>query len=130
MAIADLFKKVGERSRNRKELIRDLDERTRVEEIVAERRKSANQRELERFLKEDQEETIKTQLEEMRKRRDQDIKLNHNPLNVKNITGKTQWEVMKEKNMFKNNGNIFTHQKSVLGNNKNLFKNNMRLMRG
>ena len=69
-----------------------MEEQMRAEEILTERKKSANERELERFFKENREENIKIQLEEMRKMRDDDIKFNHNPLDTPNIT-KSKWEL-------------------------------------
>jgi hypothetical protein len=122
MTFSDVLDKLKERSRNRKELIRDLDERVRIEELVQERKKSANERELERFMKEHREENIKVQLDEVRKMRDKDIKFNHNPLNAKNIM-KSEWEVMKEPNMFTGKGNMFANQPFIHKNNPKLLKN-------
>ena len=51
------------------------------------------------------------------------------PIDTKNVTGKTQWEVLKEKNLFSNNKNMFEGQKSILKNNKNLLKTNKRLLK-
>ena len=113
-------------------MVRDLDESMRVEKIVNERQKSANQRELESYIKEDQEQQIKEQLEFMRRKRDKDIKFNHNPLNTKNIM-KSQWEIMKEKNMFKGKSNMFSNQEFIhksnnrLMDNGNILKNEKRM---
>lgn len=128
MSFSDIIQKVGERGRNRKELIKDLDERMRIEDLVNERRLSSNERELNRFMKENREEQIKIALDRARKERDIDIKFNHNPLNVKNIM-KSDWEVMKEKNMFSNKKNMFMNQPFIHKNNNKMFKSSMRLMK-
>lgn len=114
------FKEIIERLRGKsedkdslKEYISDLDKRTRAEEIVMNRRKSADERELERDFKEEREKEIKRQLEIMRKRRQDDINFGHNPLNTKFIMGKSEWEILKEKNLFNSQGNIFSNQENI-----------------
>ncbi len=124
-----MMEKIKERSRNRKELIRDLDERTRAEELVSERRKSANQRELEVYMKENYEADIKLQLEKARKARDNDIRFNHNPLDTPNITNNVSWEVLKEKNMFSKKSNMFSGQSMIHQNNPKLLQNAKWLMK-
>lgn len=128
MGISDLIERARERGRERKEMIRKMDEQIRAEETLSNRRKSANERELEQFMKEDREERIKFQLDHARKTREEDIKFNHNPLNVKNIM-KSEWEIMKERNMFKNKPSMFANQQFIHKNNPKLLKSNMRLMR-
>lgn len=122
---------MGEKSNERKEKIRIMDENLRLQQLVENRQKSADERELERFMEEDRQEKISEALKAIRKKRDQDIKFNHNPLNVKNITSGTQWEVMKEKNMFsgKNSKSMFSNQGFIHKNNPNLLKNNTRLIK-
>ena len=127
MGIGDILENIKERSRNRKEMIQNLDERMRIEHLVNERRKSSNQRELEMFIKEENEENIKVQLNHMRKKRDKDIKFGHNPLNTKNIM-KSEWEILKEKNMFIQKGSMFTNQPSIHQNNPKLLENAKWLM--
>jgi hypothetical protein len=128
MGITEIIENMREKKREKKELMRKADEQMRVEELLQERKKSANERELERFWKEDREEMIKLQLDEMRKKRDRDIKFGHNPLNTPNIM-KSKWEVMKEKNMFNNKSNMFSNQGFIHKNNPKLLKNNMSLFK-
>lgn len=126
MVFKELLSKLGEKRREKKELLRQLDERMQVEKTLEERKKSANQRELEGYMKEDYEEEVKNKLEYYRKKRDADIKFNHNPLNAKNIM-KAEWEVMKEKNQFAGKSNMFANQSFIHKNNPNLLKNNKKL---
>ena len=128
MGIKEFIAKMGEKKNSRKELIRKIDEQMRAEKLVEERTKSSNERELERFEKEDREERIKESLEYHRKKRQNEISFDHNPLNVKNITNHTDWEVLKEKNLFAGQRNMFVNQPSVLKGNPNMFKTNRKLM--
>ena len=127
MGFKDIIQKMGEKQKNRKELLRKIDEQVRIEKIVEERQKSANQRELERYMNDNRENSIKQQLDIMRKSRQNEINFAHNPLNTKNIM-KSEWEVLKEKNMFsKTKSDLLNRERSVLKNNKNLLKNNRRI---
>ncbi len=129
MGFKEIISKLGAKNKERKEILRRMDDQMRMEEILINRRKSANERELERYDDEDREESIKERLEYMRKKRDRDIKFNHNALDVKNITTHTEWEVLKEPNVFagKNNRSMFANQKFIHKNDSNLLKNNKAL---
>ena len=114
----------------KKEMFREAEQQMLIQKTLEERQKSANERELERFQKEEREEQIKEALDFYRKKRDRDIRFGHNPLDVKNITNSTEWEVMKEKNMFAKRGNMFSNQENIMKNNPNLLKNNNKLFSG
>jgi hypothetical protein len=129
MGFADIIEKFRERNRNRKEMMKEVEDRVRIEELVMEKKKSANERELNRFLNEHREESIKEQLDTLRKERQFDIAHNHNPLRVKNITNQTEWEVLKERNLFKGKSNMFSNGSSILKNNDKLLKGGMKLIR-
>jgi hypothetical protein len=129
MGLSDLIEKAREKSRERKELMRRMDDQMRAEEILSERKKSANERELDRFFKENREESIKVQLDQARKIRDNEIKFGHNPLNAKNVVTKTDWEVLKSKNLFKETKSSILNQPFIHKNNPKLLHCPMRLMR-
>lgn len=128
MGIKEFISALGERSRERKELMKQADDQIRIQKILEDRQKSANERELERFVKEEREQEIKEALEYYRKKKDIDVKFGHNPINTKNIM-KAEWEVMKERNQFSKVPNVCVGHQSILKNNKNLLKNNKRLLR-
>jgi hypothetical protein len=137
MGVKDVLRKMKEKSDQRKALLNSMDQRIRTEKIVQDRQKSANLRELERYMEEDREAEIKRQLEYARKKREHDINFGHNPIDAENIITKTQWHVLREKNQFAGRGNIFQGQESVLKNdskllrtNKKLLKSNNKLMKG
>ena len=120
MTFKEIIQSLGSKSKERKALLKQMKEQDYLEQRVQEMKKSSNQRELESYEKEDYEKMIKEKLEFARKKRQQDITYNHNPLNVKNITNHTDWQVLKEKNMFNNKGNMFTNQEFIHKSNKKL----------
>jgi len=128
MGFKEIIDKIKERRDAKKELLRNADEQMRVQKIIEDRQKSSNERELERFMKEEREEQIRERLDFYRKERDEDIKFGHNPLDTKNITNHTDWEVLKEKNQFAGKGNIFSNHGSTLKDNKSILKNNLKLI--
>ena len=126
MGFKDILERIGEKNKIRKEKMRVLDENLRVQKIVEDRTKSANERELEKFMKEERGEQIKERLEFYRREREEDIKFNHNPINTKNIM-KAEWEVMKEPNQFTGKSNMFSKNQFIHRDNPNLLKNNTKL---
>jgi len=120
MGFKEIIQKIGEKNNHRKEIIKQMDDQIRFQKIVEDRQKSSNQRELEGYIKEQEEAQIKVALETMRKQRDHDIKFNHNPINVKNITKDVDWEVLKEKNQFSGRSNMFANQNNIHKSNKKL----------
>jgi hypothetical protein len=128
MSFKEIVERFGERSKRRKEMVRDLDEQVRIQKLVEDRAKSANERELERFMRENREEHIKLELGKARKMRQDQINFGNNPLDVKNITSHTDWNVLKEKNLFNKKSNMFSNQEFIHKNNDKMFKSSMRLM--
>ncbi len=129
MGVKEIIQRFGERNKERKELLRNLDQQLRMQKIVEDRQKSSNERELERYQDEDREEAIKEHLEYARKKRDDEIKFGHNPIDTKNIM-KAEWAVLKEKNQFSKKSNLFDNHTSVLNSNKKLLNSNNKLLKG
>lgn len=127
MSFKEIVQKMGGSKKVRKQLLKQAENEDRVMTLIEERKKSANQRELERYYNEEKEKSIKKQLEYMRKKRQDDINFGHNPLNAENVVAKKGWEVMKEKNLFENNKNMFSNQDFIHKGNPNLLKNNPSL---
>ena len=123
MGFKEIIKNIGNGQRNRKEMISRLDEERRIHKIVEDRTKSSNERELEMLDNEEKEKKIKERLEEMRKRRDDDIKFSHNALDTKNITNSVEWDVLKERNQFAGRSNMFANQKNIHQSNMKLLNN-------
>jgi len=116
-------------------MIKQMSDQIRFQKLVEDRQKSSNQRELEGYYEEDKQAQIKEALESARKKRDNDIKFNHNPINAKNITNSTQWEVLKEKNQFGGKSNMFENQSMIhksnnqLLNSGNILNNEKRMFK-
>ena len=130
MGLRETIQKLGKKGKERKELLKNIDQQIRMQKIAEDRQLSSNERELNQLMNEEREAAIKEELEVLRKRKDEDIKFGHNPLDVKNITSHTQWEVLKEKNVFAKKGNMFAGEATVLKNDRNLMKNNDKLFKG
>ena len=121
MNIRDVLQKMKEKKEAKKQAFRQLQESDQMQTMLEERKLSANQRELERYYKEDSEKSIKEALQIARKKRSDDINFNHNPIDAKNIM-KSEWEVLKEKNQFAGKSNMFENNNFIHKNNKNLLK--------
>jgi len=128
MGIKDLLSKLSGKGNENREMISQMANQIRMERIANERNLSPNERELLRLRNEDREEMIKEQLEFARKKRDFDISHNHNPLDVKNVT-KTEWEILKEKNIFSKKSTMLDGENTVMKNNPNLLKSNGSLLK-
>jgi len=68
MTIMDVIRKIGENKKESSQAFKTMQEQDRLETMLTERKKSANQRELERHSKEKQEAEIKRQLDIIRKK--------------------------------------------------------------
>lgn len=128
MSVKDLLSKLSGKGNENREMISSMANQLRMERIAQERQLSPNERELLRIRNEDREESIKNELEFARKKREFDINHGHNPLDVKNITAHSEWELLKEKNQFAQKGNIFQGTESIMKNNPNLLKTNHKLL--
>ena len=100
--IQNLVKGMGENKKELKQKFKDAQQDLKVRTMLEERSKSANQRELERYVKEEEEKSIKEALEKIRKGQRADA-----------------W---KGKSILKSQKNILHEDMSVLKGNKNMFK--------
>lgn len=107
MVIKEFLQNLKNKNKEKKELLKRALEQDRVQTLVEERKKNSNERELERFQEEARQEKIKTALQDFRNERRDDITFNHNPLDVPNITNNTDFEVLKQKNLFTGGSTVF-----------------------
>ena len=129
MTLKDIIAKFGEHNQEKKAMMKLAEDKFRIQQMIEDRQKSANERELEKFMKEEREQQIKEELDFQRKKRQFDIDHNHNALDTPNITNNVAWHVLKEKNQFASKSNIFAGNPSVLKNNPHLLKSNKNLMK-
>ena len=67
MGFKDMMAGIRERKKEKKETFQKMNDQVRMEEIILDRKKSANERELEQYMKEDREAEIKIRLNQVRK---------------------------------------------------------------
>ena len=104
---------MGNRNSEMKVKFKEAQEQKKIINKLEELDKSSNERELERYVHEEREKEIKSNLELFRKKREHEDNYEHNPLKIPNIMNKRQNEILKSKKLFCNQGNMFTHQKRI-----------------
>ena len=103
-----------------KEKFRQAQEDAKIERTLEERSKSANRRELERYVREQEEAQIKMTLDKIRKQRNQENwKSKKTILGEKTTILNNERPILQEKKIFMNNSNIFT-KKHALKNNTDM----------
>lgn len=100
MAFKDFLRK----SLARDPRLKEMQEQRRMERIVEDREKGANERELERFYEEERQKSIKKNLEEFREARKRET-----------WQPKKEDQILKQKNIFKNHQNILKQDFNILG---------------
>lgn len=95
-----------DRLRQKKAKYKEFEEDMKVQETYVERKKSANERELERFHNEAREKQIKEELEHWRKKAKHEAHYGH--------------QILKTKNMFVNEKPTILRNKSIFGGKSNL----------
>ena len=108
--IKDVLKGMSEDKKKIKLKFKEAQQNQKVEHMLDERKKSANQRELERYLKEQAEKEITNQLEKIRKRQRQDA-------------WKGESILKGHKNILHEDTKVLSNDKPILGQ-KNIFLDN------
>ena len=111
----EIIQGLGKGNKERKEKFKDLDEQDRLQTMIEERKKPSNERELEKFMEKERQKKITEALTHYRKKEQEDINFNYNPINTKNITNKSG-NLLKEKKLFSDNKNMFSNQKNIFSN--------------
>jgi DNA-binding transcriptional regulator GbsR (MarR family) len=95
-----VLKEFLKRMREKKEAFREVQTNDRVQTMVQERKKNSNERELERYMEEDRQKMIKSQLEMYRNRK---------KIENRKVT------TLDKKNIFKNHDPILKHDEKLFG---------------
>lgn len=106
MGIRDILDKL----RGKNAQFKAMEDEARMQERIIEKRKSANERELERFHEEARQRRIKEELDEWRNMKKEEDRYGHQILKTKNMFnngGKS--EMLKEKKLFSDKSNLNTH---------------------
>lgn len=104
MGIRDFLARLREKKAKYKEYEEDM----KVQEQYIERKKSANERELERYEKEYRERAIKKQLDKYREAQKEEMEFGHQILNTKNMYENEKPIIMKQKRLFSSKSNLNT----------------------
>lgn len=108
MTIMDMIKKITSNKDERGNKFKEMQEQDRLETMLEERKKSSNKRELEKYYKDKEEESIKEKLNAIRKQRNHD-----------------SW---KGDSILKSDYNILKEDRKILSNDRPILsKNNMFL---
>ena len=87
---------------------KEFEEDMKVQETYLERKKSANERELERIKRELREKQIKSELDKWREKEKEEMRYGHQILATKNMFDKEEPIVLKEKKLFTGKSNLNT----------------------
>jgi len=94
------LKNILDKFREKREEFKTVQRQDKIQELVQQRKKNSNERELERFMEEERQKEIKSQLEMFRKKR------------AKEVNG---MKILGGKNIFKGHKNILTDNKKLFG---------------
>jgi hypothetical protein len=100
MGIKEIISAMREGKIEKNKKFHELEEDFLLRKKLEERQKSANERELERYMKEQREDSIKKQLETFRKRKQDELWHNNFLLKKDKSILRTDRPILKEKNIF------------------------------
>lgn len=122
--IQNLIKGMGENKKELKLKFKEAQQEQRVQDMLSERKKSANQRELERYVKEENEREIKETLDKIHKKQNADNWKGTSIL-------KSQTNILKDDMKILNNDRPILGQKNIFLDNKtNIPLTKKRLFQG
>jgi hypothetical protein len=104
MGVMALVRKWQERKKEKSEKFKQMQEEDKLNEMLLERKKSSNRRELERYYKEQEEKQIKEALDKIHKQQNKESWKGNN-FNNKMTILKDDRPILKEKNIFMDNKN-------------------------
>jgi len=112
MSLMDAIRRMGERKKITKEKFKEAQENMKIEKMLNERAKSSNERELEKYMKDQRELQIKCELDKIHKKQNQDNWKGNNPLKSQTSILKNDRPILKEKNIFLDNKSNIPFMKS------------------
>lgn len=106
MGIKEILQKITGKEDQYKYAFKDEQARRKIQRILDERQKNANERELERYIEEERQEKIKKALEHYRKQRKRDF--------WKSNTMNGGWDILKDDHPILKQKNIFKMSKTTI----------------
>ena len=117
----EVIRKMSGSNKEFKERFKEAQQQDKIHTTIEERKKSANQRDLERHFKEQDEARIKAALEKINKKRTKDSwKSEHQILAKGKSILADDRPILKEKNLFKGKGNSLHMRGSLKGETKSM----------
>jgi len=107
MGVKEILRKWAEKNTEKKGRFKELEEEYLMNKKLEEKQKSANERELERYMEEAREKRIKVNLEKFRKQQKKEFWSSNMMNNKQTSILKEDKPILKEKNIFKMKGNMF-----------------------
>lgn len=104
MGIMNFVRKFGKDKQIVKEKYKEAEQELRIQQMLEERQKSSNRRELEKYMKDQEEAEIKRRLDVIHKKQNQDLwKPKNHVFDQKMTILKDDRPILKEKNIFVDN---------------------------
>lgn len=100
-----------DRLRRKKDKYKEFEEDMNIQEKYYEKKKSANERELERYQNEAREKVIKAELDKWRKNHKHEVEFGHQILAVPNVYKNEKQIILKQQNLFSHRKNIHKHKR-------------------
>ena len=113
MTIMDVLKKISGNKAESSKKFKDMQEDRRLQNILEQREKSSNERELENYMKREREKKIKEQLDIIHKKQTHDAWKGNLMGEKMNILNEDR-PILKEPNIFMNNPNHFFNRGGFL----------------
>lgn len=111
--LKDMLSGMGNDKKEFKSKFKEAEQNRKIQKLIEEREKSANQRELERRMKIQQEDEYKEILDKLRKKDNKDMWCSNSLLKSQTSIMKNDRPILKEKNIFKGNKNMFMNKGGV-----------------
>lgn len=115
----DVLKKYGKDKAELKSKFKQAEQEMKIQQMLEERQKSSNERELERYVKQEREKQIKNKLDKIRK-----IKTKASWKDSSILDGGNK--ILNEDSSVLNGGKSILRQKHIFANNKNIHKSSKR----
>jgi len=112
MSLMDAIRRMGERKKITKQRFKEVQEEDKIRNLIEQRKLSANERELEKYMKDQRELQIKCELDKIHKKQNHENWKGNNPLKSQTSILRNDRPILKEKNIFLDNKSNIPFMKS------------------
>jgi hypothetical protein len=112
--LTEMIAKLRGNSPQFREDLKEAQNQVRIQKLVENRMKHPEEVELEKYIEEERQKQIHEAVEFHREKRKHESEIERNPLNAKNMFKDSDFEILKQKNLFSDNKNTLKQ--------RNLFK--------